>query len=153
MSDLSKHDAKAREIVAKYEQKRAAMLPLLHLGQEIEGLMTPEVEEWVSGWVDEPLVHVHEVVTFYSMYHRKKRGECHIRFCTSTSCVLRDGDHLYEYVKEKLKLKDSDVTSDGKFSIESAECLCACEVAPMMQVNDTYVGPLTKEKIDAIINK
>jgi len=34
------------------------------------------------------------------------------------------------------------------------ECLGACEIAPMLQVNDHhFVGQLTKEKIDELIKK
>jgi NADH:ubiquinone oxidoreductase subunit E len=31
------------------------------------------------------------------------------------------------------------------------ECLCACEQAPMMQVDDRYGGQLTPEKVDRIL--
>ena len=44
------------------------------------------------------------------------------------------------------------MTPDGKFSLATVECLGACEIAPMMMVNDgQYVGPLTKHKIDELL--
>jgi NADH-quinone oxidoreductase E subunit len=149
--NLSQLDPEAQRIVAKYDQKRAAMLTLLHLAQEEAGHVTPEVEAWVSKWTGVPLVHVHEVVTFYSMLRKKPAGRCHIRYCTSTSCVLQGGEKLLGYLKKKLGVEDRETAADGKFSLEEAECLCACEMAPMMQVGDDYHGDLTEKKIDEIL--
>ena len=33
----------------------------------------------------------------------------------------------------------------------AVECLCACEQAPMMQVDDRYEGLLTEAKVDQIL--
>ena len=150
---LSTLDPQAQKIVAKYDQKRAATLPLLHLAQDKIGHVTPEVEAWVSRWTEVPVVHVHSVVTFYSMYHQKPVGRTHIRFCTGTPCMLRDGAKTLDYLKKKLGIENGETTSDGKASLEEAECLCACEGAPMMQVGDDYHLDLTKKKIDEILGK
>ena len=152
-ADLTKLDPEAQKILAKYEQKRAATLPLLYLAQDKVGYVTPEVEAWVSKWTDTAVVHVHEVVTFYSMYHQKPVGRHHVRYCTSTSCVLGGGEKFLGYIKKKLGIEKGGVTPDGRVSLEEAECLCACEVAPMMQVGDTYHGDLTEKKIDEILDK
>ena len=146
-------DNEAQKIISKYDQKRAATLMLLHLAQDKVGHVTPEVEAWVSKWTDTPVVHVHGVVTFYSMYHQKPAGRHHIRFCTSTSCVLQGAEKMLCHLKNKLGIEDHGVTQDGKFSLEEAECLCACEHAPMMQVGDDYHLDLTEKKIDEILDK
>ena len=148
---LSQLDAQAEQIVAKYDQKRAALLMLLHLGQDKVGFVSPAVEAWASKWSEVPVVHVHEVVTFYSMYHRSQPGRHHIRFCTTTSCVLRGSEKLLGHLTKKLGAKNGETTADGKVSLEEAECLCACEMAPMMQVDGKYYGNLTEEKIDDIL--
>ncbi len=152
-ASLSQLDPDAQKIVDRYDQKRAAMLMLLHLAQEKVGRVTPEAEAWVSKWTGEPVVRVHEVVAFYSMYRQEPAGRHHIRYCTSTSCVLGGAEKLLCYLKKKLKVEKSRVTDDGKFSLEEAECLCACEVAPMMQVGDDYHGDLTEKRIDEILDK
>lgn len=150
-ADLTSLDPQAKTIVAKYDRPHAAVLTLLHLAQEAIGHVTPEAEEWVARWTQVPVVHVHEVVTFYSMYHRKPVGRHHIRCCTGTSCVLRDGERVFDYLKKKLRIDKGGVTEDGRFSLEEAECLCACETAPMMQVGGDYHGDLTEEKVDRIL--
>ncbi|MBI4352928.1 MAG: NAD(P)H-dependent oxidoreductase subunit E, partial [Candidatus Omnitrophica bacterium] len=85
---LEELDREAEKVVAKYDRKHAAVLTLLHLAQDRVGQVTPAVEGWVSKWTEVPVVHVHEVVTFYSMYRQKPVGKRHIRFCTTTSCML-----------------------------------------------------------------
>ena len=135
----------------KYEEKRAAVLPLLHLAQGRLGCVTPEAEAWVSAWTEVPLVRVREVVTFYSMFHEKPVGRHHIRFCTTTSCVLTGGEKALDYLKKKIGIESGQTTPDGKISLEEAECLCACEMAPMMEVDGKYYGPLDEKKIDGII--
>ena len=153
MTNLNHFDNEAQEIVARYEEKRAAILPLLHLAQDKIGHVTPEAEAWVSQWSGVPVVHVHEVSTFYSMYHKGPVGKHHVRFCTTTSCVLRGSEKVLEHLKRKLGIENGQTTADGKFSLEEAECLCACEMAPMMQVGSDYVGGLTEENIDEIFDK
>ena len=151
--NLQQFEKEAETIVAKYDKKGAAVLTLLHFAQDKIGYVTPEAEAWVSKWTEVPIVHVKEVVTFYSMYHKKPVGKNHIRFCTGTSCVLNGCEKLLDYTKKKLGIKNGETTRDGKFSLEEAECLCACEVAPMFQVGDKYYGDLTEKKIDEILDK
>ncbi len=151
--NLHELDSEAQKILAKYDKKRAATLTLLHLAQDKVGYVSPEIEAWVSKWTEVPVVHVHEVVTFYSMYHKKPAGKHHIRYCTSTSCILGGGEKMLGYLEKKLGICGGQTTKDGKFSLEEAECLCACEMAPMMQVGDDYHGDLTEKKIDEILDK
>lgn len=150
---LKSLDPEVQKILAKYDQKRAAVLTLLHLAQEKIGRITPEAIEWVARWTEVPPVHVKEVVTFYSMYRTEKGGKHHIRFCTSTSCQLLGAKELLAYLKQKLNISNGQTTPDGKFSLEEAECLCACEAAPMLQLDGPYIGNLDRQKIDQIIAK
>ena len=139
------------KIVSQYEQKRAALLPVLHAVQEKEGFISPEAEGKIGEYLDIPVVHVHEVVSFYHLFHQEKKGKCHFSVCQTTACALRGSDEIIKYIKEKLNLKAGETTADGKFSLSVVECLGACEIAPIMQHNKDYVGCLTKEKIDEMI--
>lgn len=142
-----------KKIAARYEQKRAAMLPVLHVVQNHFGHITPELEQQVGALLDVPSVHVHEVVSFYSMFRTKDIGRNHIQMCSNVSCCLLGAENLIDHVSQKLNIKPGETTSDGKFTLSSVECLCACEVAPMLQWNEEYVGSLTKEKLNDLIEK
>jgi NADH-quinone oxidoreductase E subunit len=141
------------KITGKYEQKRAALLPLLHCVQEKEGLITPETEKNIADYLGIPVVHVHEVVCFYHLFHQQKIGKCHFSVCQTTACVLRGAEEVMEHIEKRLNIKAGETTPDGKFSFDRVECLGACELAPMMQCNKEYKGFLDKNKIDEIIDK
>ena len=142
----------AAEIIARYDQKQAAMLPLLHLIQEQVGRIPPEGEYWVSEKLGVALAHVREVVTFYTMFRTKPVGRCHLQVCTNLPCVLRGAEQVVAYLKERLGIDVGETTPDGKFTLSTVECLCACEIAPVAQVNDDYVA-LDRETIDRILDE
>ena len=139
-------------ILGKYPRKRAALLPALHLAQEQHGYISPAVEEYVAELLEVPVVDVREVLTFYSLFVQKPLGKHHIRLCESLACWIRGSDAMKEYLFEKLGVEDGEVSADGLFSWESVpDCLGACELAPMLQLDGYFEGNLTKEKIEALI--
>jgi NADH-quinone oxidoreductase E subunit len=141
------------KITSRYEDKRAALLPLLHFVQEKEGLISPESEKTIAEYLGVAVVHVHEVVSFYHLFHQVRKGKCHFSVCQTTACALLGGEDMIEYLKQKLNLKPGETTPDGKFSLSVVECLGACEIAPMMQCNNEYKGFLTKKVIDELIDQ
>ena len=146
-----KNREKVEAIVATYETKQAALLPILHLAQDQNGYISSEVEEAVAVTLGLPIVKIREVTSFYTLYEKKPCGKTPIRICRNLSCTLLGAKEILEYVKKKLGIDVGESTADGRFRLDSVECLCACEMAPMMQVGDDYYGPLTKEKIDQIL--
>ena len=100
-----------------------------------------------------PVVHVHEVVSFYHLFHQTKKGKCHFSVCQTTACALRGSEEILAHLKERLGINPGETTLDGKFSLSTVECLGACETAPVMQRNKEYMGSLNKKKIDELIDK
>jgi NADH-quinone oxidoreductase subunit F len=135
-------------IVSRYERKQAALLPLLNLAQDEFGYVTPEAERFVSEYLEVPLVHVREVVSFYTLLRTTPPAKCRIALCTTTSCVLGGADRLHDHLKARLT-----ASPEPSFSVESVECLGACEFGPVAQVNDTYAGKLNEEKLDQILER
>lgn len=52
---------------------------------------------------------------------------------------------------ERLAVRPGETTEDGAVSLEFAECLGACDLAPAMLAGDELIGNLTREKIDAFV--
>ena len=152
MSDLESLRHTAEETIGRYEQKQAAMLPVLRLVQDQCGYITTEAEEWVGRLLGVAPSHVHEVVTFYTLYRQQPVGTYHIQICANIACALRGAEGCLASVSERLGIKPGETTRDGKFTLSAVECLCACEAAPVMQLNDRYVGPVTREVIDTLVS-
>jgi NADH-quinone oxidoreductase subunit E len=99
-------------------------------------------------------VDVHEVLTFYTLFSDKPRGRHHVRVCGSLSCWIRGSDDVSKTLREKLGIEDGEITEDGRISWETVpDCLGACEMAPMIQVDGQFEGNLTEEKIEKIVDE
>ena len=96
-------------------------------------------------------MEVEEVVTYYSMLHKKPHGKHHIQICTNISCLLTGGAELWEHARQKLGIGHKEVTPDGQFSLEEVECIGACSWAPAIQVNYDFHHKVTPEKLDRLI--
>jgi NADH-quinone oxidoreductase E subunit len=143
---------KIDKIVARYPQKEAAILPLLHITQQEFGFISPESEKLVAEILGIKPIRVREVVTFYTMLDREPIGKYSIQVCSNLSCSLLGVEKLIDYLKEKLRIEPGQTTKDKKFTLSLVECLGACEQAPCMMVNFDYYGNLDKKKIDKILD-
>ncbi len=143
---------KADPVVARYETKRASLLEILHLVQEQYGFITREAEAEVAEYLGIAAIDVREVMTFYTLYYDKPRAKTRFNVCRTLSCSLLGAEDVISHLEHKLGIKAGQQSADGKFSLAKVECLGACELAPMMQVNDNeFVGCLTKQKIDELL--
>ena len=145
--------ARAEKIIARYPKGRqqSALLPLLDLAQRQAGWIPRAAIEHIAALLDVPPMRVEEVVSFYTMFYRKPMGKYHVQLCTNVSCMLLGGATILNALREKLGIDLEETTADGLFSLSEVECLAACEMAPMAQVNDEFHGPLTPEGVNLLI--
>lgn len=140
-----------QEIVKKYPQKQAAVMPVLWIAQEQNGWISGEVMKEIASLLEMKSEEILGIVTFYTMYHQKPMGKYHVQVCTNVSCMLRGGYDLYDHVKEKLGIGNMQVTEDMKFSLEEVECMGSCGTAPMIAINEDYYENLDNQKVNEII--
>ena len=143
--------AEVRRLQGLYPDRQAALLPVLHMAQDAFGYISLEVEEYVARLFNLSPAHVHEVVTFYTLFFQKPKGRHVISVCHNLTCHLLGAQRVLAHLKKRLGVGAGGTTPDGRVTLLSVECLCACEMAPMMQVDDRYEGPLAPEKIDGIL--
>jgi NADH-quinone oxidoreductase subunit E len=145
--------AEVMRLQGLYPDKRGALLPVLHMAQETFGWISLEAEEYVAGLFEMSPAHVHEVVTFYTLFFQQPKGRHVVAVCHNLSCYLAGSRELLEHVKAQLGVEAGETTPDGRITLQSVECLCACEAAPMAQVDDRYELNLTPEKMDRILER
>ena len=143
--------AEVRRLQSLYPDKRGALLPVLHMAQDKFGHISLDTEEYVAGLFDLSAAHVHEVVTFYTLYFRAPKGRHVVAVCHNLSCHLAGAQTILAHVKARLGIEVGETTEDGRVTLQSVECLCACEAAPMMQVDDRYEVNLTPDKVDRLL--
>jgi NADH-quinone oxidoreductase subunit F len=149
--NFSELEPKAREILQRYDHRRAATLPLLWLVQERFGHISPEAERWVGGLVGTTVSHVREVVSFYSMYRTAPAGRRELRVCTSLPCLLRGANEALHEIEKRFNIRPGETTPDGELTLTEVECLCACEIAPMAQLDEQFVGPLDEGTLAGLL--
>ena len=140
-----------RRLQAIYPDKRGALLPVLHMAQDAVGYVSLEAEEYVASLFGLSPAHVHEVVTFYTLYFQQPKGRHVLAVCHNLSCHLAGAPLILAHVKHRLGIDVGETTEDGRITLQAVECLCACEAAPMMQVDDRYELHLTPEKCDRVL--
>jgi NADH-quinone oxidoreductase subunit E len=133
-------------------RQRSAMIPMLLYAQDELGHISDELVEEVAGRLGVTPLQVEEVLSYYSMLHRKPLGKYHVQVCTNISCLLRDGDKLWEHTCKKLGIGNKETTADGQVSIEEVECMGACSWAPAVQVNYDFHHNVTPEKMDLLLD-
>ena len=144
-------ETKAKELLQLYEQPKAAMLPLLWLVQENQGYISQEAEAWVGRILGVARSHVREAVSFYNMFHTKPVGRRELRVCTSLPCLLRGAGDVLDRIKENLKISPGETTPGREVTLTEVECLCACEMSPMAQLDETFIGPLEGKTMNTVL--
>ncbi|MFQ5583530.1 MAG: NADH-quinone oxidoreductase subunit NuoE [Calditrichia bacterium] len=144
--------AEYKKIIARYPEKKPAMLMVAHLAQREFGWISTDVMAYIAELLEVPYSEVYDTITFYTMFKLKPMGKYHLQVCRTLSCHLNDAGKLYRHLEEKLGIADGEVTPDGKFSLLKVECLGSCGTAPVVQINDDYHEGLTIEKLDELLD-
>ena len=147
-------DATKRKIEGffpRYPTKQAVLLPALHIAQDAHGYVSLRAMREIAELLEIPASKVMDVVTFYTMFWTHPRGEKVITVCRSLSCELMGGNAVLEALKQKLGIGEHETTPDGKFSLQTEECLAACDHAPCMQINEKMHKCVKVEDLDRIL--
>jgi NADH-quinone oxidoreductase E subunit len=144
--------AECDALLARYPTRQAALLPLIRLVEREFGAVTDEGLAYVADLLGLPPAKVKGAASFYTHHRRPGDGKYVIHICCTLPCALRGSATLLEALTRKLGIGVGQTTPDGRFTLRKAECLAACDLAPMIAINDTYHGPLTPESLDALLD-
>ena len=146
---------KAEEILKIYPKinKQSAVMPFLYLAQRQNNNWIPlAAMKYIANYLSMPYISVYEVATFYTMYNLAPVGKHFVQVCTTTPCLLRGADKIIKLCKEKISLKENQVSQEGNCSWMEVECLGACVSAPMVQINNDYYEDLDEKSMEKILD-
>ena len=145
------------EIIARYPQSRSALLPLLHLVQSVEGFVSQDGIRYCAEALELTTAEVSAVATFYTMYKRTPCGEHLVSVCTNTLCAALGGDDIYRRLEDKLGVGHEGTAGEpgttGSITLEHAECLAACDLAPVLQINYEFFDNQTVSSAEALVDE
>ncbi|NLY43432.1 MAG: NAD(P)H-dependent oxidoreductase subunit E [Clostridiaceae bacterium] len=140
-----------RDVIYDYDKNEKNLIQILHMAQAIFGFIPLEVQKFIAKEMDIPLSRVSGVVTFYSFFSTKPKGEYTIRVCLGTACYVRGGKKIVERLKEILGIDVGETTKDLKFTLEVMRCIGACGLAPAITINDKVYKQVNPDKLQQII--
>jgi NADH-quinone oxidoreductase subunit E len=149
-------DAKLRKEIqncfVRYPTRQAVTLPALHLVSERLGYVPLGAVVEIAELLGLAPAQVQDTLSFYGFFKQDTPlGRYRVWVCRSLSCAACGGEELLEHLCEKLGIRPGETTPDGRVTLESAECLGACDGAPAILVNDTLHTNMTKEKVDELV--
>ena len=138
--------------MARYPEKRSALIPLLHEVQAEVGYLSPEAVEWVADYLGLSPADVMSVASFYDMLHLEPVGKHLIYVCQNLTCALLGAERLIRHLETTLGIRMGETTPDGKITLKRMECLASCGTAPSIQVDGVYHHEVTPETLDALLD-
>ena len=140
--------------LARYPNKRAALLPALWMIQEARGWISDQAMAEVGEVLDLTGAYVKGVVTFYTMYHQHPVGRHFIQVCTTSPCNVCGAENVVQAFLEHTKCGDLGATSpDGRFTVIEVECLGACGFATPVLIDDDFIENVTPEKVPGLLGR
>ncbi|MBL4701801.1 MAG: NADH-quinone oxidoreductase subunit NuoE [Phycisphaeraceae bacterium] len=151
LDDALKAELEAN-IITRYPDRRAAMLPTLHAVQHKVGWLPAQALKEIGEFLGTSPAQVMDTASFYEEYWLKPKGKYVVWVCQSITCELMDRETLMSKVKAKLGIEPGQTTDDGKFTLMNVECLGSCGTAPCALVNEKLHENLSADNVEAILD-
>jgi NADH-quinone oxidoreductase subunit E len=135
-------------IMARYPQKRSASIPALFAVQQRYGWCSPEGIAQAAAVMGVTGAYLESVASFYDLFHLEPAGEHRVLVCTNISCWMNGADELLEAFCDAAgaDLESAShggiLNEAGDMFVSGFECLGACDIAPMVSIDERYYGPL-----------
>ena len=99
-----------------------------------------------------PLIRVHEVASFYTMFNLAPVGKHFIQVCTTSPCQICGAEEVRDAFLKATGCEELGVTSrDGKYTVIEVECLGACGFATPVMINEQFIESVTPAKVPEIL--
>lgn len=149
MADLTKVDA----ILAKYKNNASQLIGILQDVQAEFNYLPRHPLEHVAKKLGIPEAQVWGVATFFKAFSLKPRGKHIVHVCMGTACHVRGAKKILEECERELSVAPGETTKDGKFTLETVNCLGACALGPILVMDGEYHGRITVEGTKKAIKK
>ncbi len=144
---------KILDYIPRYPRKQAVTLPALHLVHDEYRTVSNEAIVEIAELLELHPSEVHDTMSFYEFFKHDgaKLGTNRLWVCRGLACMLRGAYETLETCETKLGVKCGETTSDGKITLEFAECIGACDGAPACLKNDEHLMNITVDKVDEML--
>ncbi|TAL33138.1 MAG: NAD(P)H-dependent oxidoreductase subunit E [Spirochaetes bacterium] len=151
MTRVSKE--KINEIIHRYELSEESILAILQDFQREFSYVPREGMEIASRVLSVPESRIFSMSTFYRSLSLVPRGRHTIKVCAGTACHLKGSGQILEALEREFQTTRNSTTKDMRFTLECVNCLGACAMAPVIQVDDDYYGHVRPTGVAQLLKK
>jgi NADH-quinone oxidoreductase subunit E len=106
---------------------------------------------YISRSLDVPLATVYHVATFYKAFSLTPRGKHVVRVCQGTACHVRGAPRVLDALQGELAVGPGETTKDGKFTLETVNCVGTCPLAPVVVIDQKYHGNVSPGNVKKVL--
>jgi NADH-quinone oxidoreductase subunit E len=138
-------------ILEKYKAEQGTLIGVLQDMQEAFGYLPEEQLLEVSNALDVPLSRLFSLATFYTTFRLEPIGKHHVCVCVGTACHVRGAPSIVDTLERELNVESGGTTEDGKFTVDTVNCVGACALAPLIMIDDEHHGKMTQKKVQKLL--
>lgn len=144
---------KLQSIINNYRQGNTSLIGLLQDVSTEYGYIPEDKLEAVSEETGVALSRLYSLCTFYASLRLEPMGEHYCAVCVGTACHVRGAPQVVDEIERNLGIKAGETTEDGKFTLETVNCLGACALGPLVVIDGEYHGKMDPRKISRLIKQ
>ena len=144
---------KLQEIIDCYKNGKSTVIGVLQDISVVHGYLPEEALYTVSRETEIPLSLLYSLTTFYSSFRLEPLGKHHLCVCMGTACHVKGAQSIVDTLERDLKIKAGETTADGRFTLETVNCLGACALGPLVVADDEYHGKMNQKKMSKLLQQ
>ena len=150
---LSKDFPAIDAIIKKYDEQKEFLICILQDLQARYGYLPKEALRRVADKLGIPLIQIYSVATFFKAFSLRPKGGHTIHVCLGTACHVRGAERVLSKIKRDLSIDVDETTKDLNFTLKTVNCLGACALGPIVEVDGKYHGHMNTNKVEPVLKK
>lgn len=141
------------QVMKAHNYGESALLEVLHGAHDLYGYFDKALLKYIAERLELPPSHVYGVASFYHLFKFVRPGTHVISVCMGTACYIKGAEEIVSAVEKEFNCRRGGSTADGQLSIFITRCMGACAMAPVVVIDNEFIGKATKEIVLEKINK
>lgn len=140
-------------IVKKYGERKEFLICILQDIQARYGYLPRDALARVAEKLGIPLIQIYSVATFFKAFSLRPKGGHTIQVCLGTACHVRGAERVLGKIKRDLDIDVDETTKDMNFTLKTVNCLGACALGPIVEIDGKYHGHMSTAKVESVLKK
>jgi NADH-quinone oxidoreductase subunit E len=119
--------------------------------QDRDNYLSERAMRDVSARLSIPFIDVYSVATFFRAFSLKPRGKHVCTVCIGTACHVRGSERILRRLEERLDVPAGETTRDGRFTLETVNCLGCCALGPVVKIDKAYTGNPRADELNELV--